>query len=82
MEDTIYPYGVFPGPPLFFDMFVDKLPFSRLDIHQRGEESCIELVMAEGDMEVLTDALLTDMSVEPDIHAQEVDAVVGMVSTI
>ena len=45
-------------------------------------ETCLDIVFAKVETEVLTEARLTDMAQETDVYTKEIDAVIGLIATI
>ena len=82
IERTIDPTRILPSSALFFVIFGQYLPFCRLHIIERCLQSSLQLVLAQDDMEILSQAGLTDMAFIPEVHPQEVHTVVRQIVAV
>ena len=82
LQGGIQPGGILPGPALLFLVGAEDLPFSGFYIQQRGLQTGLEVVGTEGDVKVLAETQLTDMTFVPEVEFHEVDAIVVLVTAV
>ena len=82
VQCAVEPCGVLPCTPLFLVVLADDHPLGRLHVEQRTLEACLELMLAQCEVEVLSDAPLSDMSFVGEVEPFEVHPVVRLVVTI